>query len=56
VQAKLGINVVVPLRSSHPSGVNDWPVSSLWNQIQGRTIGQAVDVEIVVQGEQASRP
>jgi hypothetical protein len=48
VQAELGTATIVPSRSSHPSGVNDWPVSSLWNQLQGRTVGQAVNVEIVV--------
>ena len=54
VQAELRIATIVLQRSSHPSGANDWPVSSLWNQLQGRTVGQAVNVEIVVQGEQAS--
>jgi hypothetical protein len=36
--------------------INSWAVSGLWNQVQGRTICQTVDAEIVVQSEQASHP
>jgi hypothetical protein len=48
LHVKLGIDVVVLLPSLYPSEVNDWPVSGLWNQIQGRTIRQAIDAKIVV--------
>lgn len=48
LHAKLGIDVVVLLPLLYPSEVNDWPVRGLWNQIQGRTIRQAIDAKIVV--------